>query len=115
MPDRPTVVCLCGSTRFYEAFRQAVHDETLAGKIVLTVGFFGHSIHADESCTPEQKEKLNELHLRKIDLADEILVVNVDGYVGEGTVNEIHYAHENGKRVRWLQPQRHMPPPVLDG
>lgn len=47
------------------------------------------------------KEQMDELHLRKIDLADEILVVNVDGYIGNSTKREIEYAHSIGKRVKW--------------
>ena len=114
-----TVVCLCGSTRFYKQFQQANYDETMAGKIVLSVGFFPHA--SDEAhgehvgITPEKKRELDELHMRKIDLADEILVLNVDGYVGESTTHEIHYAHETGKKVRWLNPQRQRPAPVVDG
>lgn len=104
---RPTVVCLCGSTRFYEAFQRANYEETMAGRIVLTVGFYPHSqeqAHGETvGCTPEQKAALDELHLRKIDLADEILVLNVGGYVGESTRREIAYARAHGKRVRWLE------------
>ncbi len=112
-----TVVCLCGSTRFYKQFQEANLRETLAGKIVLTVGGFMHNpdAHGGHEITDEQKVTLDELHLRKIDLADEILVINVDGYVGESTTREIHHAHETGKKVRWLQPQRQRPAPVVDG
>lgn len=107
---RPTIVCLCGSTRFHEAFQQANCEETLAGRIVLSVGFFGHSAETAHggslSCTPEQKLRLDDLHLRKIDLADEILVLNVDGYVGESTTREIAYAAAAGKKIRWVLPDR---------
>lgn len=105
-----TIVCLCGSTRFSEAYQKANLTETLAGRIVLTIGcdmrtdgeiFAGY--------TPEQLEQvkanLDELHLRKIDLADEILVLNVGGYVGESTKREIAYAQKHGKTVRWLEAQ----------
>lgn len=108
--DRPTIVCLCGSTRFYETFQKANYEETMAGRIVLTVGFYPHSqeqAHGQEvGCTPEQKAMLDELHKRKIDLADEILVLNVDGYVGNSTRSEILYAHAHNKRIRWLEPDK---------
>lgn len=99
---QPTTVCLCGSTRFKEAFEKAERDETLAGKIVLTVGLFGHLEGLDMSGST--KQMLDELHLRKIDKADEILVINVGNYIGESTRREIDYARNNGKRVRYLEP-----------
>ena len=107
MSTKPTVVCLCGSTRFHEAFREANRTETLAGRIVLTVGFFLHSADQTQECTPEQKVALDELHKRKIDLADEVLVLNVDKYVGESTRSEIAYAREHDKRIRLLEPLSH--------
>lgn len=127
---RPTVVCLCGSTRFMPAFREANLRETLAGRIVLSVGC---DTKSDQGLglTVEVKAMLDELHLRKIDLADEILVLNCripyctkceefrlstmgctkehawDGtlrpYIGESTRREIAYAAEHGKKVRYLE------------
>jgi hypothetical protein len=83
----------------------------MAGKIVLSVGFFAHRpeaipIHGETlGISSEQKILLDELHKRKIDLADEILVLNVSGYIGESTRSEIDYALEHGKRIRWLEPE----------
>ncbi len=105
--ERPTIVCLCGSTRFYEAFQKANYDETMADKIVLSVGHYPNSdgSHGEViGCTPEQKEKLDELHKRKIDLADEVLILNVDGYIGMSTKGELNYAIMRGKIIRWLEP-----------
>lgn len=99
--DKPIVVCLCGSTRFKEAFEKALRDETLGGKIVLSVGLFGHLEGLDMN--GETKKMLDNLHLRKIDLADEILVINVGGYIGESTSREIKYATVKGKRIRYLE------------
>ena len=102
-PDFPTIVCLCGSTRFYEAFQKANYEETMAGRIVLSVGHYPNSDgkHGEKvGCTPEQKIELDELHKRKIDLADEILVLNVGGYIGESTQSEIAHAVKRGKRIR---------------
>ncbi|MGE0412000.1 MAG: hypothetical protein AB7I98_03990 [Verrucomicrobiales bacterium] len=104
-PSFPTVVCLCGSTRFAEAFREANLRETLAGKIVLSVGCDTKSdadLIALGELTPEKKAELDELHKRKIDLAEEILVLNVGGYIGDSTRSELAYAQAGGKRIRWL-------------
>ena len=109
MATRPTIVCLCGSTRFYREFRRANYEETMAGKIVLSVGFFIHSpeeSHGEaRGCTPEQKIALDELHKRKIDLADEVLILNVGGYIGESTGSELDYARERDKVIRFLEPE----------
>ena len=108
LPPRPCVVCLCGSTRFYEYFQRANYEETMAGRIVLSVGFYPHAQkemhHEEAGCTPEQKIALDELHKRKIDFCDEVLVLNVGGYIGSSTRSEIDYAHSIGKPVRYLEP-----------
>jgi hypothetical protein len=101
-PDRPRKVVLCGSTRFGDAYRQAMREETLAGRIVLTVGLLGHAEGIDMS--GPVKAMLDELHLRKIDDADEVLVLNVGRYVGDSTRREIAYAEGTGKPVRYLEP-----------
>jgi hypothetical protein len=107
---RPRIVCLCGSTRFYAAFQEANYRETMAGRIVLSVGFYPHAAteaHGEErGCTPEEKAALDELHKRKIDLADEVLILNVGGYVGSSTRSELAYARDHGKPVRWLEPEK---------
>lgn len=106
--QRPPVVCLCGSTRFWQTFQEASLQETLAGRIVLSIGaatatdeeHFGHLSTEERAVI---KERLDELHLRKIDMADEVLVLNVGGYTGESTRREIAYARRQGKRIRWLE------------
>lgn len=91
------IVCLCGSTRFKDEYIKANRNETLKGNIVLSVGLFGHIEGLDMSS--ETKKMLDELHLHKIDLADEILVLNVDGYIGESTKKEIGYAKNLNKKI----------------
>lgn len=110
--QRPTVVCLCGSTRFYEVFQKANYQETMAGRVVLSVGFYLHCSEQAHGqvmgCTDEQKAALDELHLHKIDLADEVLVLDVGGYIGSSTQRELEYASRNKKRVRfWSQESSH--------
>lgn len=105
--ERPDIVCLCGSTRFKDAFDEANYQETMAGRIVLSVGFMMHASgnrHGqDVGATPEQKIALDNLHKRKIDLADEVFVLNVGGYIGDSTRSEIDYAVSRGKPVRYLE------------
>ena len=76
---------------------------TLEGNIVISVGLFGHS-GDDEVWTPGMKEMLDNMHKRKIDMADAIYVINVGGYIGESTRSEIEYALRNGKKVYYLEP-----------
>lgn len=97
---KPKVVCLCGSGRFADAFTDAASTETLKGRIVLTIGV---SKHAGDPLTTKQAERLDELHLRKIDLADEVLILNVGGYIGSSTRREIEYAESLGKQIRYLE------------
>ena len=109
MVGKYKVITLCGSTRFREQFMQAQKDLTLQGYIVISVGLYGHAGDAevwenmDEGTLTKTKEMLDDMHKRKIDMADEIFVVNVGGYVGDSTKSEIKYAHENGKVVRYLE------------
>ena len=96
------VITLCGSTRFRDAFMEAQKRLTLEGNIVISVGLFGHS-GDDEVWAPGTKEMLDDMHKRKIDMADEIYVINVGGYIGESTRSEIEYARRTGKAVRYLE------------
>ena len=101
--DRPTIVCLCGSSRFKDEFEHAAQRETLAGRIVLTLGIFSATFGIRLS--PDQVKLQHRLHRSRIDLSDEILIVNPNGYVGESTSDEIAYARAHGKPVRWLYEQ----------
>ncbi len=103
MIDRPIIVCLCGSTKFKQAFLDANARESITGKIVLSVAWFHHADKDLYTLTKEEKEALDELHLRKIDLADEILILNIDGYIGESTKSELEYAKALGKHIRFLE------------
>lgn len=103
---RPIIICLCGSTRFMDAFFEQGWEETLKGKIVLSVGVCKHAEdHGGEALGPEVAELLDELHLRKIDLADEVLILNVGGYIGESTGRELAYAQKHNKKIRFLEPR----------
>ena len=111
---RPKVVCLCGSTRFFAEFQKQNYLETMAGRVVLSVGFYPHAqdeMHGGQcGVTADQKIALDELHKRKIDIADEVFVLNVGGYIGDSTRGEIAHALATGKPVRYLEPLCHAKP-----
>ena len=109
MVGKYKVVTLCGSTKFKEQFMKTQKDLTLQGNIVLSVGLFGHSgdnevwENMDEGTLTKTKEMLDDMHKRKIDMSDEIFVINVGGYIGESTKSEIEYAKKIGKNIRYLE------------
>ena len=96
------VITLCGSTRFKDEFLEAQKRLTLEGNIVISVGLFGHS-GDDEVWTEGVKDMLDRQHLAKIDLADEIYVINVGGYIGDSTRREIAYAEYKDKSITYLE------------
>ena len=102
MNGKYKVITLCGSTRFKDAFLEAQKRLTLDGNIVISVGLFGHS-GDDEVWTEGTKEMLDDMHRAKTDMADEIFVINVNGYIGSSTRSEIEYAKANGKQIRYLE------------
>ena len=102
MVGKYKVITLCGSTKFKEQFLEVQKRLTLEGNIVISVGLFGHSGDA-EVWIPGTKEMLDDMHRRKIDMADAIYVINVGGYVGESTKSEIEYAKSQGKEVLFLE------------
>ena len=103
MQGKFNVITLCGSTRFRTEYERVQKALTLQGNIVISVGLFGHS-GDDEVWKDGVKEMLDEMHLAKIDLADEIFVINPGGYVGQSTSREIAYARSRGKTVKSLCP-----------
>lgn len=102
---KPIIVTLCGSTRFIDTFNGARQSETLKGKIVLSIEIVTSQAFKDDPRynDPELKAMLDELHLRKIDISDEVLVLNVDGYIGESTRAEIIYAEKKGIPIHYLE------------
>lgn len=95
------IITLCGSTKFKDEFIAEQKRLTLEGNIVISVGLFGHS-GDDEVWTESTKQMLDDMHKRKIDLADEIFVINPGGYIGASTRSEIEYASQTGKAIRYL-------------
>ena len=109
MQEKYPVITLCGSTRFKDEFMNAQKRLTLEGNIVISVGLFGHYgdqevwENMDEGTLTKTKEMLDDMHKRKIDMADSIYVINVGGYIGDSTRSEIEYAKKHGKEVQYLE------------
>lgn len=109
MVGKYKVITLCGSTKFKDEFLREQKRLTLDGNIVISVGLFSHSgdnevwENMDDGTLTKTKEMLDDMHKRKIDMADEIFVVNVNGYIGESTKSEIAYAESTGKTVNYLE------------
>ena len=104
MVGKYKVITLCGSTSFKDAFMEAQKRLTLEGNIVISVGLFGHA-GDDEVGTEGTKEMHEYMHKRKIDMADDIFVINVGGYIGFSTRSEIEYAKVTGKEIQYLEPR----------
>ena len=109
MVGKYKVITLCGSTKFKDEFMKAQKYLTLKGNIVISVGLFGHKgdsevwENMDEGTLTKTKEMLDDMHKRKIDMADEIFVINVNNYIGDSTKSEIEYAIKTGKKVNYLE------------
>lgn len=108
MVGKYKVITLCGSTRFKDEYMEAQKRLTLEGNIVISVGLFGHAGDNEvwegmsEDTLTKPKAMLDDMHKRKIDMSDEIFVINVGGYIGSSTRSEIEYAKAKGKAVRYL-------------
>lgn len=109
MQGKYKIVTLCGSARFKDDFIRVQKQLSLSGNIVLLPVFFNQSgdedvwKNMDESVVREKIKMLGDMHKRKIDMADEILVINIGGYIGEATKSEIEYAIKTGKKVNYLE------------
>ena len=109
MVGKYKVITLCGSTRFKDEFMEAQKRLTLQGNIVISVGLYGHAGDQevwdgmDEGTLSKTKEMLDDMHKRKIDMADAIYVLNKGGYIGDSTRSEIEYAKRTGKGVEYLE------------
>ena len=86
MPKQYPIITLCGSTKFKDAFLFGHADGEYAGVL-----------------TDEVKGMLDDMHKAKIDLAEEIFVINKNGYIGSSTRSEIEYAQKAGKKISYLE------------
>lgn len=112
MVGKYKVITLCGSTRFKDDFLREQKRLTLEGNIVISVGLFGHSgdsevwENMDEDTLTKTKEMLDDMHKRKIDMADAIFVINKNGYIGSSTKSEIEYAIKTNKKVYYMEQEK---------
>ena len=102
MVGKYKVITLCGSTKFKDDFIKEQKRLTLQGNIVISVGLFGHC-GDDEEWQEGTKEMLDDMHKRKIDMADEIFVIKKNKYIGESTKSEIEYAKKTNKRITYME------------
>lgn len=108
MIGKYNVITLCGSARFKNEFMNAQKELTLKGNIVISLGMFKDAVDnvfwkkMDDEIRTKTKGMLDDMHKRKIDMSDEIFVINVGGYIGESTKSEIEYAKKTGKKVNYL-------------
>lgn len=104
MERKYKVITLCGSTRFKDEFEDVQRKLTLEGNIVLSVGLFSHAEENGEDWANNGiKEMLDDIHKRKIDMSDEIFVINKDGYIGSSTASEIEYAKSKWIPIRYME------------
>ncbi len=103
--DKPIIVCLCGSTRFVNQYNEWRKKLTLEGKIVLGIEIVTTQSQKEDPqhSNFKVKQMLDELHLRKIDLADEVMILNAGGYIGDSTRRELEYAIAHNKKIIYLE------------
>lgn len=104
--ERPEIVCLCGSTRFIERMAVEAWELERQGRIVLSCHLPPHWYGAAGDHQAEAEGvavQMDTLHLRKIDIADRVRIINLGGYIGERTRNEINYAAKHKKPISFLE------------
>lgn len=101
MAEKPQVVVILGSSRFKNQILGLTQRETLKGRIVINHGFFHHVDMVPIS--DKQKRDIDTLMMRKVDLANEVFVCNINGYLGQSTLGGIEYAKSQGKKIRYLE------------
>lgn len=95
------IITLCGSIKFKDKFIKIQEKLTLEGNIVLTPNFFNNI--KKEEIDEKTKKMLDKMHRQKIDMSDEIYIINFGGYIGESTKAEIEYAKTKGKKISYLE------------
>lgn len=102
---KPKIICYCGSLRMASlAFKEAEYNSVMEGNIALLPCCMYIDIERMYGAKSDYKLKADELHKRKIDICDEVFVLNVRGYIGESTRSEIEYAKSIGKPIKYLEP-----------
>ena len=99
--NKYNVITLCGSIKFKTEFMKVQEKLTLEGNIVFTPNFLNNI--KKEEINEKTKKMLDEMHRQKIDMSNEIYVINVGGYIGDSTKNEIEYTKEKGKKISYIE------------
>ena len=99
--NKYNIITLCGPIKFKTEFLKVQEQLTLEGNIVLTPNFFNNI--KKEDINDDIKDMLDKMHRQKIDMSDEIYVINFGGYIGESTKSEIEYAKAKGKKISYLE------------
>jgi hypothetical protein len=104
------VITLCGSTRFTDQMLIKQWELAKQGHVVMTWCVLPFTYLKDSRTHLAEQEGLGDVmdmvHKKKIDLSDEILVINVDDYIGESTKSEILYAINTRKHVKYAYPHK---------
>lgn len=101
---KPKIICYCGSLRVaLDAFKKAEYQSVIDGNIALLPCCMFVDIQREYGAESDYKVKADELHKRKIDICDEVFVLNVGGYIGESTRSEIKYAESISKPIKFLE------------
>lgn len=100
--EKIEIICLTGSSKFFDKFMEINYEQTLLGKLVLPLGVYRH-YKKYNSCTIEQIKILDKIQKYKINLCDILFVINVNGYVGKKTKEEILYAKNLNKKIQYLE------------
>lgn len=101
---KPKIVCYCGSLRFVDVFKNMEYNSVWCNEIALLPCCMFVDIEREYGAASNYKTKADELHKRKIDICDEVFVLNVGGYIGQSTASEIDYANKIGKQIHYLEP-----------
>lgn len=99
MIDKYKVITLCGSAKFKKEFFIVQQKLTLEGIIILLPTFFEDCVEVSGS----KYSMLKDMHIKRIDMSDEIFVINKNGYIGENTKFEIEYSLKIGKKINYLE------------
>lgn len=102
--EEMNIITLCGSTKYKDEYLMVNKWLTLQGNIVISVSMFGHV--DKEPLSQSEKLTLDVIHKSKIDIANEIFVININGYIGTSTKQEIEYADFKGKKIRFLTDEK---------
>jgi hypothetical protein len=106
--QKTKIVVLCGSSKFVDVMAVCAwiierDENAISMSLHLLPGWYSEKQIPDHLAEHEGcADAMDELHLRKIDMADEVFIVNIYDYIGESTAREVSYAVEHGKKIRWF-------------